>query len=360
MTRPFALWGRRWGLTGAVAAVMLAASWLGVPHGTPMEAQPSHGESGVAAAAATATTDNPIGVQWGIGLDFRVELLTLARTPADAVIAKFRITSYEPEGLSMYGDFARRLPKEPLPSGQMSGISLIDVENHKRYIPLTDSEDKCLCTQFTTFDLEPRNSMEVYAYFPAPPENLTHMTVEFPLAQPFLNVPLGTLNHQAQLPTALPEDDDPQPERRPTQIKTEPEILPLTSRVFGTNNDNAIQQEGEKTTVYLSAKVLFDLNKATLRPAAREEIRDVARRIEETNPSTVQIDGYTDSSGTPAINNPLSKNRAQAVKKALEQTLKGNDINFVARGHGADNPIADNSTAKGRQLNRRVTITFGQ
>lgn len=355
MTRRSAL---RTPLQAIVCVTLAVAPAAGCTGDTANErSKPDTRRSSTTKTATAPTSSRPLGIQWGNGLDFRVELLTLARTPADAVITKFRITSYEPDGLDFY-DFHRRVPHTPRPAGQLTGISLVDIGNHKRYLPLIDEEDICLCTQYTAFTLEMRHSAKVYAYFPAPPSDVGHMTVVFPLAGPFLHVRLSTLDHPPQLPS-MPSDGGMSP-RRPTEVSTKARIVPLISRVFDTDNNNAVQRRGDKTTVQLSAKVLFDLNKATLRPAARKELRDVARRIEEASPATVHVDGYTDSSGTPAINIPLSKRRAQAVKRALQEMVDDSSVRFVAEGHGANNPIADNSTAEGRQLNRRVTVTFAQ
>lgn len=300
---------------------------------------------------------NPIDAVWGTQLDFRVELLTLARTPADAVIAKFRLTNYEPQGFALYSAFDRRLPHDPLPSGQVSGISLVDIENHQRYLPLTDGDGKCLCTQHGTATLQPRHATQLYAYFPSPPSGVDVITIEVPQAGLFRDVPLRSLGHPPALPTGLPEGKK-QPERRPTEISTEPEIVPLISRGFDTESNNASQREGDESTVHLSARVLFDLNKATLRSGAREELQEVGRKIADADPSEVDIDGHTDSTGSPDINIPLSENRAQAVKEELQGIVDDDGIEYVAEGHGADDPIADNDTEEGRQANRRVTITF--
>lgn len=344
-------------LVGVFVAMALLAGCSGedmtqqpTSSGSPSERagvdSPANGRSGAIAAA------------WGTQLDFRVELLTLARTPADAVIAKFRVTSYDPNGLSLHAAFDRRLPYEALPGSQVSGISLVDTENHRRYLPLADDEGKCLCTQYrTTLTLPMRHSVEFYAYFPPPPEGLARITIDFPQAGLFHNVPLRTLNRPPALPRDLPQGRE-QPQRRPTEISAEPEIEPLISREFDTDSDSASQRQGDASTVHLSARVLFDLNKATLRPGAREELREVGTKIAEASPAEVNIDGHTDSTGSPDINIPLSENRARAVQEELQGIVDDDSIEYVAEGHGADDPVADNDTGEGRQANRRVTITF--
>jgi outer membrane protein OmpA-like peptidoglycan-associated protein len=74
----------------------------------------------------------------------------------------------------------------------------------------------------------------------------------------------------------------------------------------------------------------------------------------------LQIDGYTDNAGSDAVNVPLSEKRAQAVKRYFQQVapLSFPDSRFKSvAGHGSQSPIATNSSAGGKALNRRVEIT---
>lgn len=317
------------------------------------------GEQGAQGATdARAGSGEPIRAHWATGLDFRVELLTLARVPQDAVIAKFRMTSYDSDGTFIADEFSRVAPHQPDPHDQMSGISLLDTANHRRYLVLKDADGKCLCTQFTSFTLGNRQSMIVYAHFPEPPQGVDRMAVDFPLTDLFFEVPLTKLDRPPDLPTQLPNGNK-QPPRRPSEIEAKPETIPLISRTLEGNGAGASQRKGDDTTVHLSAQVLFDLNKATLRPTAEQELRDVAERIKDARPDTVHVDGHTDSSGNPSINEPLSEDRAQAVKDALQRMVGGHNVEYLAKGHGSSDPIADNNTAEGRQKNRRVTIQFG-
>ena len=71
--------------------------------------------------------------------------------------------------------------------------------------------------------------------------------------------------------------------------------------------------------------------------------------------TTVRIIGHTDSQGSDAINNPLSKDRADAVRDYLvAQGVPATRISTAGRGE--HQPIADNATAEGRAKNRRVEI----
>jgi outer membrane protein OmpA-like peptidoglycan-associated protein len=101
--------------------------------------------------------------------------------------------------------------------------------------------------------------------------------------------------------------------------------------------------------------VHFDTAKATIRPDSEELLTNAAQVLQEDPNLFVFVDGYTDNVGGKAYNLALSKRRAAAVRTWLTQHgIAGNRL--VARGFGMANPVGDNSTAEGRQLNRRVEL----
>jgi outer membrane protein OmpA-like peptidoglycan-associated protein len=101
--------------------------------------------------------------------------------------------------------------------------------------------------------------------------------------------------------------------------------------------------------------VLFDFNKYTLKPEARERLARISGIVLAYPDLKLEIDGYTDSVGSDEYNQTLSDKRAEAVRDYL--TSSGVSSNNVeARGMGKADPVADNSTAAGRQLNRRVEM----
>jgi outer membrane protein OmpA-like peptidoglycan-associated protein len=101
--------------------------------------------------------------------------------------------------------------------------------------------------------------------------------------------------------------------------------------------------------------VLFDFNKFTLKPAARERLARVSGIVLTYPDLKLQIEGYTDSIGSEDYNQVLSEKRADAVRDYLVGAGIS-DANIVARGLGKSDPVADNSTAAGRKLNRRVEM----
>jgi outer membrane protein OmpA-like peptidoglycan-associated protein len=103
--------------------------------------------------------------------------------------------------------------------------------------------------------------------------------------------------------------------------------------------------------------VLFDTGKATLKPGAYATVDRLANALKEDSSRKVLIEGHTDSTGSPEFNQMLSQNRAQSVQAALmERGVPGNQTSVVGKGQGS--PIASNSTAAGRQQNRRVEMIF--
>jgi outer membrane protein OmpA-like peptidoglycan-associated protein len=101
--------------------------------------------------------------------------------------------------------------------------------------------------------------------------------------------------------------------------------------------------------------VLFDTAKYTLRPGAREKLAKVSGIILGHPGLKIQVEGHTDSVGGEEYNMRLSENRANAVRTFLvDQGV--NQENVGAQGFGKTMPVADNSTAAGRQMNRRVEL----
>jgi outer membrane protein OmpA-like peptidoglycan-associated protein len=101
--------------------------------------------------------------------------------------------------------------------------------------------------------------------------------------------------------------------------------------------------------------VLFDTGKYMLRPGAREKLAKVSGIIMSHPGLRIQVEGHTDSVGGEEYNMQLSQNRADAVRGYLvEQGVQSGNV--TAQGFGKTLPVADNSTAAGRQMNRRVEL----
>ncbi|WP_199254864.1 OmpA family protein, partial [Escherichia coli] len=107
----------------------------------------------------------------------------------------------------------------------------------------------------------------------------------------------------------------------------------------------------------MELRVFFDTNKSNIKPNFYATLDKVAQTLAEDNKSAILVTGYTDNTGNDSINIPLSQARAQLVKNYLAG--KGVPSSRIdAQGYGSSNPIADNSTASGREQNRRVEISI--
>jgi outer membrane protein OmpA-like peptidoglycan-associated protein len=101
--------------------------------------------------------------------------------------------------------------------------------------------------------------------------------------------------------------------------------------------------------------VLFDTGKSDLRSEAREALAKLSGIVLNYPSLRLTIEGHTDSTGGAEFNQTLSEKRADAVRDYLvSQGLGAGSLS--AQGLGMDEPVADNSTAEGRQRNRRVEI----
>ncbi len=111
----------------------------------------------------------------------------------------------------------------------------------------------------------------------------------------------------------------------------------------------------DELKVTVKNEVLFDFNSADLRSASRESLREMANVFQSYPDTTLYVEGHTDSIGSAAYNKRLSLRRADSVANYLEGLgVRGSRINSF--GYGKSQTRATNSTAEGRQLNRRVEI----
>jgi outer membrane protein OmpA-like peptidoglycan-associated protein len=101
--------------------------------------------------------------------------------------------------------------------------------------------------------------------------------------------------------------------------------------------------------------VLFDTGKADLKPSARERLAKVAGILIAYPDIHVEIDGYTDGTGSLEFNGRLSQQRADSVRSYLS-SQGVNSSAITTQGFGPSQPIASNGTASGRQQNRRVEL----
>ncbi|WP_296281622.1 OmpA family protein [uncultured Acinetobacter sp.] len=129
----------------------------------------------------------------------------------------------------------------------------------------------------------------------------------------------------------------------------------LRQQMAGTGVDVSRNPDGSVALV-MPGSITFDTNKSNIKPNFYSTLNKVVQTLKEDNKSVILVTGYTDNTGTDAINIPLSQNRAASVANYLKG--QGVQSRIDTQGYGSQNPIADNSTAAGREQNRRVEISI--
>lgn len=135
------------------------------------------------------------------------------------------------------------------------------------------------------------------------------------------------------------------------KVKAEAEAV-KNAQVQTVTDANGLQA----VKVTFDSGILFDTNKSDLRTAAKNSLTQFATVLKNNPDCDIAVYGHTDNTGSDAINNPLSKNRAESVQNYLSGLgVNANQFKSV-EGQGSTNPVADNTTAAGRQQNRRVEV----
>jgi outer membrane protein OmpA-like peptidoglycan-associated protein len=118
-----------------------------------------------------------------------------------------------------------------------------------------------------------------------------------------------------------------------------------------------VERVGEGIKITFDSGIMFDVNKAGLRPEAQSNLQSLATILQKYSDTDILIEGHTDSQGTEEHNLGLSRNRAQSVANQL-QGLQVMPTRFSIMGYGESQPVADNASAGGRQQNRRVELAI--
>jgi outer membrane protein OmpA-like peptidoglycan-associated protein len=118
---------------------------------------------------------------------------------------------------------------------------------------------------------------------------------------------------------------------------------------------NVTRTSDNELNVSVKNEVLFDFNSASLRSASRRSLADMADVFNRYGNTRISVEGFTDSIGSASYNERLSERRAENVADYLGNLgVRGSRIEAI--GYGESQPRASNSSANGRQLNRRVEI----
>jgi outer membrane protein OmpA-like peptidoglycan-associated protein len=127
-----------------------------------------------------------------------------------------------------------------------------------------------------------------------------------------------------------------------------------------------VRETETETRIELPADILFDFDKADIRPAAAPALKQAAEIIRKGARGTVTVEGHTDAKGSAGYNQKLSERRSASVRKWLVEREGLRGSHFQSKGFGAARPVAPNTKPngaddpEGRQKNRRVEIVFGK
>ena len=118
-----------------------------------------------------------------------------------------------------------------------------------------------------------------------------------------------------------------------------------------------VERQGEGIVVKFDSGILFDTDRADLKPAAKTNLASLATSLQNNPQTNILIVGHTDNTGGDAHNMDLSVRRAQAVKAYITANSVAAS-RLTVQGKGESEPIADNTTLDGRTQNRRVEVAI--
>lgn len=151
---------------------------------------------------------------------------------------------------------------------------------------------------------------------------------------------------------------------RMADLRAEMEAVQLEKATLRSHLDEALSQVAEtrataRGTILNLPDILFEVNKADLKPELRVVLAKLAGILLLMPDLNLRVEGHTDSTGSAEYNQTLSERRAEAVAGFLsEQGVASRRI--VSVGYGLTRPIEDNATAAGRQRNRRVELVIAE
>jgi OmpA-OmpF porin, OOP family len=119
--------------------------------------------------------------------------------------------------------------------------------------------------------------------------------------------------------------------------------------------DNVDNYQGTK-----NVSVQFAFNSSKLTEADKQQLDQIAETVQPMKHYVIQIQGYTDSTGSKSYNLELSRRRADAVVRYLTEAHSIPLVRIYKLGYGEDSPAAPNKTRAGREENRRVQVSVMQ
>ncbi|MFL5762769.1 MAG: OmpA family protein [Bacteroidia bacterium] len=119
---------------------------------------------------------------------------------------------------------------------------------------------------------------------------------------------------------------------------------------------DAVAAIGSGKQLNLKSAALFDFDKYSLLPGAKNDLDSMIVKAKDFKPSRIVVEGHTDNTGLESYNQQLSEKRANAVKTYILSKLPGFKGKIISTGYGSSLPVASNDTKEGQDKNRRVSI----
>ncbi len=116
-----------------------------------------------------------------------------------------------------------------------------------------------------------------------------------------------------------------------------------------------VERNGDDIRLVMPGNITFATDSTRIDSGFYPVLDSVAKVLIKFNKTQVDVEGYTDSTGSAEYNQELSERRAESVARHL-MSVGVDRLRLNARGYGERNPIADNNSASGRALNRRVEV----
>lgn len=249
--------------------------------------------------------------------------------------------------------------------GDWATPELVDPAGRRSYSTLVERENgRCLCSPPNATSDESGKVFVLYdVYPPLPVETRSvNVVVGFNTVASAVPVEDGALTPAVDsgqpvlLGDGWPEVDLASVAAAPDKDRS---VFELETRVTDFGNQVTTVETPVEVALELSADVLFALDSAVITDQAQEAIAKAAQTVNDrARAGTISVVGHTDSTGPDTRNDPLSQQRAEAVRAALEPLVTVDGLNFRVEGRGEREPVADNGTDEGRQMNRRVTVSF--
>jgi outer membrane protein OmpA-like peptidoglycan-associated protein len=118
-----------------------------------------------------------------------------------------------------------------------------------------------------------------------------------------------------------------------------------------------VERIGEGIKITFDSGLLFDVDKAVLKPASKTNLTNLAVILNKYPDTNILLEGHTDSDGSEEHNLELSEMRSNSVANYLA-SRQVMETRFITMGYGESQPVADNSTVEGKSMNRRVEVAI--